>query len=123
METTTQQTTEKMPVTDAQNDRNMAILAHAGGIFFGFIPPLMVWLMKKDDKGALFTTTQAKEALNFQITVALALIISSILIFVLIGILLIWVVWLADIIFCVMAAIKASKGENYRYPVCLRLIK
>lgn len=79
--------------------------------------------MKKDDKGALFTTTQAKEALNFQITVALALIISSILIFVLIGILLIWVVWLADIIFCVMAAIKASKGENYHYPVCLRLIK
>ncbi|MGB6092479.1 MAG: DUF4870 domain-containing protein [Moheibacter sp.] len=123
MEPTTQETTEKMPVADAHNDRNTVILAHAGGIFFGFIPPLIVWLMKKDDKGALFITTQAKEALNFQITVALALFVSSILIFVLIGILLIWLVWLADIVLCIMAAMKASKGENYRYPVCLRLIK
>lgn len=109
--------------TNSNNDSTLAVLAHAGGIFFGFVPSLIIWLMKKDDKGALFVTTQAKEALNFQITVGLAFIVSSILIFVLIGILFFWLVWFVDIIFCVIAAIKTSKGENYRYPVAIRLIK
>lgn len=109
--------------TNVKDDSTLAVLAHAGGIFLGFIPSLIIWLIKKDDKGALFTTTHAKEALNFQITIGLAFIISSTLIFVLIGALLVWIIWLADIAFCILAALKTSKGENYHYPYTLRLIK
>lgn len=123
MEPTSQTTTKKIPVADANNDRNMAILAHAGGILFGFIPALVIWLMKKDDKNAVYVANQAKEALNFQITVGIALFACVLLVFVLIGALLIWLVWLADIICCILAAIKTSKGENFRYPITLRIIK
>lgn len=103
------------------NDKNMAILAHVGGILFGFLPALIIWLMKKDESP--YVATQAKEALNFQIFIAICFFISVILIFILIGVLLIWLVWLADIIFCIIAAVKTSHGENYRYPLSLRLIK
>lgn len=105
----------------SSNDKNMAILAHVGGIIFGFIPALIIWLMKKDESP--YVAAQAKEALNFQIFIAICFFISFILIFVLIGVLLIWLVWLADIIFCIMAAVKTSQGGNYRYPLSLRLIK
>lgn len=119
-----QQTVTKIseqPAALQSNDKNMAVIAHAGGILFGFIPALIIWLTKRDESA--YIATQAKEALNFQILVAICFFASTILIFVLIGILLIWLVWLADIIFCIMAAIKASNGENYRYPVSWRLIK
>jgi uncharacterized Tic20 family protein len=101
----------------------MAIIAHAGGIILGFLPALIIWLTKKDDKNALYVVNQVKEAFNFQITVGIAFFLCCILILVLIGALLIWLVWLADIAFCIIAAMKASKGENYRYPLCWRLIK
>lgn len=103
------------------DEKNMAAIAHAGGIFFGFIPALIIWLMKKDESP--YIAQQAKEALNFQITMAIAFFISFALIFVLIGILLIWLIWLADVVLCILAAVKASKGESYRYPVAIRLIK
>src|SRR5690606_3159272 len=97
------------------------VIAHAGGIFFGFLPALIIWLTKKDESPYL--AQQAKEALNFQITIALAFFVCFILVFVLIGALLIWLVWLADIIFSIVAAVKASKGMNYHYPVAIPFIK
>jgi len=102
-------------------DKMMVILAHAGGIFFGFIPALIVWMMKKDESE--YVATQAKEALNFQLTIGIAMFACIMLVFVLIGALLIWLVWLADVIFCIIAAVSTSKGEDYRYPVTLRIIK
>lgn len=123
MKATSQESIEKIPVPDAHNDRNIAILAHLGGILFGFIPALVIWLLKKDDKNAVYVANQAKEALNFQITVGIALFICVLLVFVIIGALLIWLVWLADIICCILAAAKTSKGENFRYPLTIRLIK
>lgn len=103
-----------------RDEKNMAAVAHAGGILFGFIPALIIWLMEKEESP--FVSQNAKEALNFQITIAIAFLISFILIFVLIGVLLIWLVWMADIFFCIMAAVKSAKGESYRYPIAIRLI-
>lgn len=102
-------------------DRNLAVLAHAGGIFFGFIPALIIYLTKKDESA--FVASSAREALNFQITVAIAFFVCLILVFVLIGALLIWLVWLGDIILSIIAAQKAAKGLHYKYPCCLRLVK
>jgi uncharacterized Tic20 family protein len=102
------------------NEKNIAVVTHITGIFFSFFPGLIVWLLKKDESPYL--GEQAREALNFQITLLIAYVVSGILVIILVGILLVWLVWVANIIFSIIAAIAASKGENYRYPFSLRLI-
>ncbi len=102
------------------NDRNIAVLTHLGGIFFSFLPGLIVWLLKKDDNA--YIGEQAREALNFQISVLLAYLVSYVLVFVLIGFVLMAVVWVANIVLCIIAAVNTSKGVDYRYPFSLRLI-
>jgi uncharacterized Tic20 family protein len=102
------------------NDRNIAVLTHLGGIFFSFLPGLIVWLLKKDENP--YVGEQAREALNFQISVLLAYMVCSILVFILIGFVLLAIVWLANIVLCIVASSKTSRGENYRYPFTLRLI-
>ena len=106
--------------TPSNDDKNIATVTHLGGTVFSFIPGLLVWILKKNDSA--YITDQAKEALNFQITVMLAMFLASILVWLLIGIILIPIVWLLNIVFCIIAAISTSKGETYRYPLCLRLI-
>ncbi len=102
------------------NDKNIAVLTHIGGIFFSFVPALIVWLLKKEDSAYL--ADQAREALNFQITMIIAYMAAGILAWVLIGFLLYPLLWLANLVLCIMAAINVSKGENYQYPFALRLI-
>lgn len=106
--------------TSTSDDKTIAILTHLSGIVFGFIVPLVVWLIKKDSSA--FLSDHAKEALNFQITVLIGFLGSFVLTFVAIGLLLMPLVWLANIVFCIVAAIKVSNGEAYRYPVALRLV-
>ena len=105
----------------AQEDRTAAVLTHLSGIFFGFIVPLVVWLVAKDTKPYL--SNEAKEALNFQITVAIGYVISSLLMLVLIGIFTFFIVYALSIVLCIIAAVKTSQGESYKYPLTLRLIK
>ena len=108
-------------ITAPNNDeKNIATITHLGGTVFFFIPALVVWILKKDDSAYL--ADQSKEALNFQITVAIAMFIAQMLVWVLIGFALMPIIWLANIVFCIIAAISTSKGEKYRYPLCLRLI-
>jgi uncharacterized protein len=109
------------PITMPNNDdKNIATITHLGGTVFSFVPGLLVWILKKDDSAYL--AEQAKEALNFQITVLLAYFVAGILVWLLIGLLLLPLVWVVNIVFCIIAAISTSKGETYRYPFCLRLI-
>jgi len=102
------------------DDKNIVVLTHLGGTIFSIIPSLIVWLLKKDDNA--YIGEQAREALNFQITILLAQIVSTFLIVILIGIALMGLIWLANIVLCILAAVATSKGENYRYPFALRLI-
>lgn len=112
---------ETQPNTPTQEDKTLAAITHASGILTGFIMPLVIWLVSKDTKP--WVTAQAKEALNFQITVAIAMLISIILTLVLIGAFLMLAVWIFDVIFCIIAAVKASQGEAYKYPVSIRIIQ
>lgn len=109
-----------MTVDASANDKNIAVLTHIGGIFFGFIPSLIVWLLKKEDSP--FLGEQAREALNFQITMLIGYVIAWVLAFILIGMLLFPLLWLTNLVLCIMAAVSVSKGEDYRYPFALRLI-
>jgi len=104
----------------SNDEKNIATITHLGGILFSFIPSLIVFLLKKDDSE--YIRVQAREALNFQITLLLAQFVAYVLIFVLVGFLLLGFIWLFNIVICIMAAISSSKGENYRYPFTLRLI-
>jgi uncharacterized Tic20 family protein len=107
-------------LSPSSDEKNIATITHLGGTVFSFIPALIVWILKKDDSA--FIGEQAKEALNFQITMLIAQFIAGILIFILIGFLLMGLIWLANIVLCIIAAISSSKGEHYRYPLTLRLI-
>jgi len=116
--------TTEMSVPNSQvpsnDDKNIATITHLAGTIFSFVPSLIVWLLKKNDSE--YIASQAKEALNFQITVLLALFIAQILMVVLIGFAFFAIIWLANIVLCIIAAIATSKGETYRYPFTLRLI-
>lgn len=105
--------------------RTMALVAHLLGIFTWFLGPLIIWLINKDDSSKRFVTDQAKEALNFQITVIIAYVAAVILTIVSFGILFFvpTLVWVANLVLCILAAVKANSGESYRYPFTLRLIK
>lgn len=111
------------PATASQEDRTLGMLTHLSGIILSFIVPLIIWLTNKDkaDKGWL--NDQAKEALNFQITLLIVYVVGTILTVILIGALINLVAWIACIILSILAALKANEGVAYRYPFALRLIK
>ena len=104
----------------SNDDKNIATVTHLGGTVFSFIPGLLVWILKKDE--STYIADQAKEALNFQISILIASFIASILIWLIVGFVLLPIIWIANVVFCIIAAIASSKGETYRYPLCLRLI-
>jgi len=107
------------PLTEAE-DRQWASFAHLGGIL-GFLPSLIIWLVFKD-RGS-FTNNEAKEALNFQITVVAAYIVGWILSVIVVGFLITIAAAIISIILSVVAFTKAKDGIAYRYPFAIRLIK
>lgn len=108
------------PLSDS-DQRLWATLAHAGGIVIGFVAPLIVWLIYRG-RGP-FVEDQAKEALNFQILVVIASFVSGLLTLVLLGFVLLPLIGIANLIFCILAAVAANRGETYRYPLNWRIIK
>ena len=107
----------------SQEDRTLALLTHLSGIILSFIVPLVLWLINKDKPEKEFLNDQAKEALNFQITVVIAWVIAIVLSAIAIGFLLYPVIWIGNLILCILAGVKANEGVAYRYPFALRLIK
>ena len=83
--------------------------------------PLIVWLIKKDELPLV--DDQGKEALNFNISIAIYGIVSAILIFVFIGILLLLAVVVFHLVLTIIASIRANRGEAYRYPLTIRILK
>ncbi|MDA0634668.1 DUF4870 domain-containing protein [Nonomuraea sp. MCN248] len=105
------------PGTD---DTSMAMLSHLLGLLISWVGPLIIYLMKRDESP--YVRDQSAEALNFQITMFIGYMIAALLTIVLIGILLLPIVWIVALIFQIQAAIAAQRGENYRYPINIRLI-
>lgn len=106
----------------SSDDRNLAMLTHLSGIIFSLIVPLIVWLVNKDRADKAYLVKEAKEALNFQITVLIGYVICGVLAIILIGALLGWLLWLANLVLCIVAAVKVSSDGSYRYPFALRLV-
>jgi len=118
---------EEKQIQETDQGHNWGMLCHlialCGfiGIPFGHIlGPLVVWLIKRDEYA--FVNEQGKESLNFQISMAIYVVISGILCLVLIGVIFLAII-IAELVLVIMASIKASRGESYRYPVTIRFIK
>ena len=108
------------PMSDS-DQRLWATLAHIGPIVIGFVAPLVIWLIYRE-RGH-YVADQSKEALNFQITLAIAYIVSLFLMIIVIGFVTFAIAWIGSLVLMIMAAIAANKGEAYRYPLNIRLIK
>ena len=85
------------------------------------IGPLLIWLFKKDEDA--FIEEQGREALNFQITFTIALMVSVILVLVYVGVFLLAILGIVDLILIVMASLAASRGEHYRYPFSIKFLQ
>ena len=111
--------------TPTQDDKTMGLLAHLLGIFLGFIGPLIIWLIKKDQSP--FVDDQGKEALNFQLTILIAHVVMMpcmCIPFVNIAVALLHLgLRVFSVVFGIVAGLSSQKGETYRYPICLRMIK
>lgn len=104
----------------SQDAKNMALLSWIGTFFLGFIPGLILYLIKTDDA---YVQDQSKESLNWSITAMIGYFVAFLLSFIVIGVFLIPVIGLCHLIFCIMGAVAASKGKAFRVPFAIRLIK
>ena len=111
---------QQQPLSDS-DQRLWATLTHISIPFFGFVGPLIAYLVLKDRSAFLKESTT--EALNFSILFSIAITVSSILTAAVIGAFLLPIVWVVAIVFCILAAIRSNKGEAYRYPLNWRLVK
>jgi hypothetical protein len=109
----------------SSEEKTMSLIAHLLGILTWFIGPLIVWLINKDQPNKSFVNYHAKEAVNFQITITIAYVVAYVLLFVSFGLLFFMpmLVWMLNVVLCIIAGVSANKGENYRYPFALRLVK
>lgn len=115
---------EVVPSKEEKTLGLVCVLLQFLGFVFPFgslIGPLVLWLVKKDS--SRFLDEVGKETVNFQITLLIAVVISIILCFVLIGALLLFAIGVYALVTIIIAAIKANDGVVYRYPVNIRFIK
>ena len=114
------------PAATSADDRQWAMFAHLSALLMyatvigGLIVPLVIWQSKKETSA--FVADQAKETLNFQITILLALCAGGVLCWILIGIPIVLGLLLFHFIITIVAAVKSGEGIQYRYPLCWRVI-
>ena len=115
-------------MSPTQDERTWGMIAHLSAFAVFLFPlggnilaPLIIWLTRRDT--STFVEAEAKEALNFNISVSLGWIVCGLLTFALIGLPLGVVLFLGWLVLTIVAAVKASEGVGYRYPFALRLVK
>ena len=109
-------------------DRTIEVLCHLLGLalwtgipFANVLAPLFLWLWKRDGNPSV--DEHGKEAINFQLSIAIYSFLSALLIFVLVGIVLLPIVLILHLVLTIVAGLEASKGVVYRYPLTIRFLK
>lgn len=103
-----------------EDARNMAMLCHLLGLV-GFMAPLIIWLLKKDEHK--FVDEHGTAALNYHVSIIIYYAVSWVLCFIAIGIPMLLALVVMHIIFVILATVKAKNGEPYRYPIAIRFLK
>src|ERR1700688_5253692 len=114
--------------TSSSNTRTWTVLCHASAVIGFFVPwaghilgPLIVWLAKRGDSPEI--DAHGKESLNFQISMLIYNAIAVVFCLVLIGFVFLAALWVLNAVFVIIAAIQASDGKFYRYPITIRFIQ
>lgn len=102
------------------DEKLWATLVHVGGIFFGFLPALIGYLVLKD-RGP-FVRSQTSTALNFQLTMLIAEVVGWLTSWLIIGFLILGAAYILRIVFSIIAAVKANQGEWYTYPLSIKFV-
>ncbi len=103
------------------DDNMIGMLAHLTGLLFGLLGPLVIYILKKDEKG--LSRENARHALNFQISIIIYMVASIILMVVIVGFFTFVGIWILSIITQIMGSIKAYEGQIYEYPLEIEFIK
>ena len=110
------------------NVRTWTAFIHASallGVFLHFpghlLPPLILWLIKRDDAPEL--DAHGKEAVNFQISMLIYNLVAAVFCLILVGFVFLAILWILNTVFVIIAAIQASDGKFYRYPMTIRFIQ
>jgi uncharacterized protein len=115
---------EEYPLsTPTSDERVLGVLSHILAIVpgIGIFGPLVIWLIKKDESS--FVEANAKESLNFQLTMLICFIVSWLLVFIIIGFFLLAALGITNVVLVIVATVKTSENKIYRYPFNFRLIK
>lgn len=110
----------QQPMSPA-DEKLWATLMHVGGIVFGFLAPLIGYFVLKD-RGP-FVREHTVSALNWQLTLLIGYIVGYVTTLLFIGFLILPAVSIVAIIFGIIAALAANKGESYRYPFSIAFVK
>ena len=116
-----------MTALGEKQERTWAMWCHLTAFSGYLIPfghvlgPLVIWLTKRNE--SKFVDEQGKEALNFQISMTIYALVASLLILVVVGFLVLFALAVIALVMVIMAAVKTYKGERFRYPITIRLIK
>jgi uncharacterized Tic20 family protein len=115
------------PEVPIAQDRSLETLCHLLGLmiltplpFGNVLAPLILWFLKRETNPGV--DLHGKEAVNFQISMSIYTLLAGLSIFIGIGIVLLPAAILTNLVMIVIAAVKASKGELYRYPIAIRFI-
>ena len=117
---------ETAPAYNEKDNRNFAMFAHLGGLVFfilfaNIIIPLVIWLLKRDELPLV--NHAGRESLNFQLSLMIYFVIGLILTPVVIGFLILPILLVIDLVMVIKAAIAASEGKEFTYPLAIHFIK
>jgi len=122
------ETTQPPTLVRSSETRTWCVLCHAAallGLFFHFLGhifgPLIVWLLKRHDGAEI--DAHGKESINFQLSMLIYDAVAAVLCLVLIGFPILLLLWVLNTVLVIVASIKASDGEFYRYPFTIRFLK
>ncbi len=129
MSQTPQETTPPIPTTQVNsNEKTWTLFCHLSGLllftsipFANVIGPLVIWLIKKDEMPKV--NAHGKAALNFQISMMIYFLVCIPLVFIIIGVFLMAGLVILNVIFTIIATIKAADGQVYDYPLSIKFLK
>lgn len=111
---------------DALTEKQWILLAHLGTLIGYLIPfgniivPLLIYSMKKD---VPLIRAHSRNSLNFQLSITVYLLISMVLILVVVGVALVGILVVLQVVFVIIASLKADKDELYHYPLTIEFVK
>lgn len=111
----------KVAGVPTSEEKSWAMGCHLLALVTWFVGPLIFWLVKKESSA--FIDEQGKEAVNFQLSMIIYILVAQVSMLVIIGILLVPAVMIFDLVCVILGAVKAYGGEHFRYPLCIRFIK